>query len=213
MRSRFLALCALVLLAPGCAPKSDRPGTTRDTTAATPSDTAPPTIEGTRVVLPPRFEQALAAGEGAAYKMVALSELDPGITDSTKSGWAYPWAADQVPNAALADFDGDGTTDVALLQKSSDGGRAVAVLDGTPPRVVAIHDWLNYAVGPGATIGFYLTRRPAGPMPLPDFTGDRGGRDSLVVLPHDGVTVAYFGKAATTYYFEGSRFQGFTTSD
>lgn len=192
--------------------------------APSPADSAPPTVEpdastpalsGTppevRLVVPPRFDEALAAGTGG-FATLASSDFGPEILGGT-GGWSYPWSWLEAPFAVLADFDGNGKRDVALLQRSANEGRAVTVLDVSPrPRVLELRRWNRADAGDnGALSPFYLRLRPAGPMRVPDLAG--AGADTTVTLRHEGVEVVAYGQAARTYWYSNGDFVSLTTAD
>jgi hypothetical protein len=219
--ARWGTAAILALALAGCAPEPEgdtvpAPGATDPTPGAGGADA--PALDGSapdvRLVLPARFEQALAA-DGAGFTAFGPADVHPEIVRGT-GGWSYPWNDRQAPWAVVGDFDGDGRRDAALLQRSSDAIRAVAVLD--TPAAPTVHELQRAAFGAlgkgaGEPSEFYLTLHPAGPRSVPDFGGERGGRDSTVTLPNEGITVAYFGKAAATHYHAGGRFHRLTTAD
>lgn len=206
-----LASAAVLLAAlTGCRAAEEAPAAAEPPALTTPRlDGMPPDVQ---VALPARFARALASNYGS-FAAISPGDLDSAITRDA-GGWSYPWDARQSPVAVLADFDGDGRDDVALLQRSSGGGRAVAVLDTRPaPTVHVFHEWTRSALGETGPTAFYLVRYPAGRHEVPDFDGTGAGTASTVDLPNEGITVSYYGKAATTHYFKDGRFQKMTTAD
>lgn len=191
---------ALLLAAPGC-----------DQQPAAPVD-GPRLVGGpgeAELVLPPRLEAAATAG-AAGYRLVDRDGLDPAIV-AAGTGWRYPWSDRQAPFAVIADLDGDGRDDVALLQKDAGGGRAVVVLDTRPvPAAHELHRWTNAALGESTTTRFYLVGYPAGRHVVPDLDGSG---ERTLQLPHGGVTLAYHGQAATTFHHANGRFERVTTGD
>jgi hypothetical protein len=215
---------ALLLLAlAGCA-GDERTTTTDtspapDTTAPAPSEpapTTPPLFEGTApavtLVLPERFDTALHDDDST---MVTLphSAFGPEILGGA-GGWSYPFTPREAPFGVIADFDGNGTRDVALLQRADDEARAIVVLDVPPrPRVLTLRKWKRAEAGePGPLSGFYLRLHPAGTIDVPDF-GASGRADSVVTLPREGVQVVAWGKAARTYWYSNGDFVSLQTAD
>ena len=195
-----LVVLALVVLA-GCAQKQEVP---RGKVAADVADKGPrlvgnaPTVQ---IELPPRMTQALAAGDSGYATLTPcdfVSEIVPG--DATDGAWRYSYNAREAPFAVIADFDGDGSDDVALLQHSLDAGR-----------VVVAKAWERTTAGDTGKSGFYLSLFRAGPYRVPDFGGS--GIDTTVTLAHEGIQVSNYGKAATTYYWTGDKFASVATGD
>jgi hypothetical protein len=169
----------------------------------------PPTVQ---IELPPRMTLALA-DENAGYTTLTPQDFVAEIVPGTAGGWSYPYDDRQAPFAAIADFDGDGRSDVALLQRSNLGGRAAVVLDAQPaPRVVELRAWTNAATGESGKTGFYLTRFPAGRFKVPDYGGS-GDTSQVADLAYEGIQVSAYGKAATTYYWTDGQFRSVTTGD
>jgi hypothetical protein len=212
-----LLILALLLVA-GCARRDELNAPARGKVAAEIADQGPrlvgqpPTVQ---IDLPPRMTAALAADVKSFTTLTPFdfaAEIVPGT-----SGWSYPYDSLQAPFAVIADFDGDGRDDVALLQHNARGGRAAVVLDTAPaPRVLVLRSWVwnvleNSRSDPGPE-RFYLTRFPAGRFRVPDFGGS-GDTSQVADLAHEGVELAYFGKSATTYYWSDGAFRSVTTSD
>jgi hypothetical protein len=171
----------------------------------------PPAVQ---VELPPRMTPALAAEDPGFTTLTPfdfVNEIVPG--DTTGGAWRYPYDGRQAPFAVIADFDGDGTHDVALLQRSQAKGRVIALLDRAGgPRAVKVREWDRRSAGDAGKCGFYLSRFRAGPYRVPDFGGS-GDTAKTVTLAHEGIEVSNYGKAATTYYWTGDRFESVTTGD
>ena len=169
---------------------------------------APPDV---RIELPPRFGEALAA-DGSGFSTLGPTDSGPEILGGT-GRWSYPWTAREAPFAVIADFDGNGSKDVALLQRSEGEGRAVVVLDVPPrPRAVELRRWSRADAGEsGPLTSFYLRLHRAGLMRVPDFGGS--GADTTVTLPREGIEVVAWGKAAKTYWYSNGRFESVTTAD
>ena len=220
--TRLAILTAVpLLIVAGCSRPEEtrRPGLPADSTKATAPEpevtTGPPNLEGTppevRLVVPARFEGALVA-QGGSFVTLTPGDFMPQIIAET-GGWSYPWSDREAPSAVIADFDGNGSRDVALLQRSGTEGRAVAVLDVPPrPRVVELRRWSRADAGEsGPRTSFYLRLHPAGTMRVPDFGGS--GADTTVTLAHDGVEVVAFAQAARTYWYSNGDFMSITTAD
>jgi len=170
----------------------------------------PPTVQ---IELPPRMTRELAA-EDTSFKTLTPFEFVYEIvrTDPVDGAWRYSYNGRESPFAVIADFDGDGNDDVALLQRSQTKGRVVAVLDrGDEPRVVLVKEWERVTSGDVGKSGFYLSLFRAGPYHVPDFGGS--GIDTTVTLAHEGIQVSNYGKAATTYYWTDERFASVVTGD
>lgn len=221
-----VAILTLVGILAGCGSPPGDKGTSDEAELDTTSSSAEaPALEpgtGPRLVgtatdvtvdLPARFLEALAAHD-STFVTVTSGELSPEILGGPGGGgFRYPWSEREAPFAVFADFDGNGTRDAVLLQRSADTGRVVAVLDVPPrPRVVELRRWARMDAGEsGPMTSFYLRLHPAGAMHVPDFGGGKG--DTTIVLAREGVTVAYFGKAARTFWYEDGRFESRTTAD
>jgi hypothetical protein len=205
------ALALALLLAAGCG-KAEPP---RGKVSAEIADQGPrlvgnpPTVQ---IELPPRMTQALAAGD-SGYATLGpfdfVSSISPG--DATDGAWRYSYNGREAPFAVIADFDGNGRDDVALLQRSPEGGRVVVVFDDSAPRVAIAKSWLRMTAGDTGKSGFYLSLFREGPYRVPDFGG--AGVETTVTLAHEGIEVSNFGKTATTYYWTGERFESVTTGD
>jgi hypothetical protein len=168
----------------------------------------PPTVA---LELPPRTTRALAADDTSFTTLTPfdfIADIVPG-----GKGWSYPYDLRQAPFALIADFDGDGRNDVALLQRSKGAGRVAVVFDDVDgPRVVVAKSWDRMTAGDAGKCGFYLTRFRAGPFRVPDFGGS-GDSGRVVTLEHEGIEVSNYGKTATTYYWNGHAFESVTTGD
>ena len=222
--TRTYALLLLAALASGCARGPDTSSSSTagppaaDSTPARdpiPSASGPPRFEGTppevSLVVPARFDEALAADR--AFVTLTGRDFGPEILGGS-GGFAYPWSAREAPFAVIADFDGNGARDVALLQRSDKEGRAVVVLDVPPrPRVVHLRRWARSAAGDtGELSAFYLRLHPAGTIRVPDFGGSGAG-DSTVTLVHEGIEVVAYGQAARTYWYDNGDFASIGTAD
>ena len=213
---RGVALWTIALLmlgTSGCAQKQEVP---KGKVAADVADRGPrlvgnpPTVQ---IELPPRMTQALAAGD-SGYATVTPFEFVKSIVpgDAGDGTWHYAYNGREAPFAVIADFDGDGRDDVALLQRSPETGRVVVVFDDPDhPRVAIAKAWARVTSGDVGKSGFYLSLFRAGPYRVPDFGGS--GFDSTVTLPHEGIQVSNYGKAATTYYWTGDKFESVQTGD
>jgi len=174
----------------------------------------PPSLEGTppivRLVLPARFEEALSAE--ASFSTLTSTDFGPEILQGT-GGFTYPWSGNEAPFGVIADFDGDGRRDVAVLQRSATHGRAAVVLDTQPrPRVVELRRWSRADVGETRALSpFYLRLHPKGTMRVPDFGGT--GADTTVTVVHEGIEVVAYGQAARTYWYSNGNFTSLTTAD
>lgn len=185
-------------------PRSPEPGAT-DRALGSPEDA--PRFDGPRnadlrLVLPPRFEQALAA-ENGKFAIAGFDDFTPevlGAQGKAKGGWNTPFSARQTPFAVVTDFDGDERRDVALLQKSATHGRAVVVLDTPVPRVVELRRWPWGTGGRDGRTPFHLVAAP-GHHSLP-----RGGRgpDRNERITIGGVQLVY-ADMKTTYYLPDGR--------
>jgi hypothetical protein len=206
----------------GCA-RDERTGTTpapADSTpvagANDPAPTTPPLFEGAaphvQLVLPERFHAVLHDDDST---MVTLTPeaFGPEIMGGT-GGWPYPFTPREAPFAVIADFDGNGTNDVALLQRTEFDARAVAVLDVPPrPRLLTLRRWRRADAGEtGPLSPFYLRLHPAGTIRVPDLGGGAAG-DSTVTLPREGVQVVAYGQAARTYWYSNGDFVSLQTAD
>jgi hypothetical protein len=209
----FLIALAL-LLAAGCAQREEAEAPAGKVSAEIADQGPrlvgqPPTVQ---IELPPRMTLALA-DENAGYTTLTPHDFVAEIVPGTAGGWSYPYDDRQAPFAAIADYDGDGRSDVALLQRSNTGGRAAVVLDAQPaPRVVTLRAWTNAATGESDKSGFYLTRFPAGRFKVPDYGGS-GDTSQVAELAHEGIQVSAYGKASTTYYWSDGQFRSVTTGD
>lgn len=176
----------------------------------------PPTVQ---IELPPRMTLALAADD-TSFTTLTPFDFVPGINsrpDDEKGVWRYPHDERQAPFAVVADFDGDGRDDVALLQhsgqRSGSAGRVVVVFDrAAGPQVATVREWNRMTAGEAGKSGFYVSRFPAGAFRVPDFGGS-GDTSRTVTLPHDGIEISNYGKTATTYWWTGERFDSVTTGD
>jgi hypothetical protein len=215
-----LLLVLAMVIAPGCARREEKPAnpSARGKVSAEIADQGPrlvgqpPTVQ---IELPPRMTTAIADVGPEGFATLSpfdfVKEIVPG--DTTGGGWRYPYDGRQAPFALVADFDGDGRDDVALLQRSNEGGRVAVVLDPRPaPRVFILRAWTNAATGETAKTGFYLTRFPAGRFKVPDYGGS-GDTSQVAELAHEGIQVSNYGKAATTYYWSDGQFRSVTTGD
>jgi len=171
----------------------------------------PPTVQ---IELPPRMTAALATSDTSFATLTPFDfvyEVSPGST--IDSAWHYTYDGHQAPFAVIADFDGDGRDDAALLQRSGSTGRVVVIFDRTDgARVATVRDWSRVTSGDVGKSGFYLSRFPAGPYKVPDFGGS-GDTARTVVLEHEGIQISNYGKTATTYWWTGKKFQSVTTAD
>ena len=213
-----ILLLLLVVMASGCA-KSETPRTETPRGKVSPeiADQGPrlvgnpPTVQ---IELPPRMTLALAGGDTSFATLSPfdfVDEISPG--SSAQGAWAYPYDGRQAPFAVIGDFDGDGRDDVALLQRSLSSGRVAVVFDRAEgARVMTAKAWSRTLAGDAGRSGFYITRFPAGSFKVPDF-GGTGDTSSTVTLPHEGIEVSNYGKAATTYWWNGEAFESVTTAD
>jgi hypothetical protein len=208
------ALAALALLA-GCAPKESPPR--KGKVSAEIADTGPrlvgnpPTVQ---IELPPRMTQVLAEDD-TSYSTLSPFDFVSDIVnaDTTGGAWAYEYDGRQAPFPLIADFDGDGRDDVALLQRSPARGRVIAVFDVIDaPRLVFVTSWDRMRSGDAGKSGYYLSRFRAGPYKVPDFAGS-GDTTSTVTIAHESIEVSNYGKTATTYYWTGENFESVTTGD
>ena len=206
-------LVLAILLTAGCARRNEAPPA-RGKVSAEIADQGPrlvgqpPTVQ---IELPPRMTTALAADD-TSFTTLSPFDFVADIVPGT-SGWSYPYDSLQAPFAVIADVDGDGRNDVALLQRSQSAERVVVVFDRAPdPRVVVAKAWSRATAGDTGPTGFYLTRFRAGPYHVPDFGGS-GDSSRVVTLPYTGIEVSNFGKAATTYYWADGQFRSVTTGD
>ena len=171
----------------------------------------PPTVQ---VELPPRMTKELLATDPSFTTLTPfdfVKSIVPG--DAGEGSWHYSYNGREAPFAVIADFDGDGNDDVALLQRSQAKGRVVAILDrGDEPRVVLVKEWDRMTAGDAGKSGFYLSLFRAGPYKVPDFGGS-GDTSKTVMLAHEGIEVSNYGKAATTYYWTDEHFESVTTGD
>jgi hypothetical protein len=209
-------LLLVLLLLAGCAPskKTEAP---RGKVSAEIADQGPrlvgnpPTVQ---VELPPRMTLALAEGDTSFTTLTPFDfvhEISPG--SSVKGTWHYDYDGRQAPFAVIADFDGDGRDDVALLQRSASTGRVVVVFDRTDgPKVANAREWSRVTSGDVGKSGFYLSRFPGGPHKVPDFGGS-GDTARTVTLAHEGIEISNYGKTATTYWWTGDKFDHVTTAD
>jgi len=208
-------LLALLLLG-GCA-RSEKAEAPRGKVSAEIADQGPhlvgnpPTVQ---IELPPRMTLALAGSDTSFTTLTPFDfvhEIAPG--SNVEGAWGYPYDGRQSPFAVIADFDGDGRDDVALLQRSASAGRVVVVFDrADAPRVETAKQWSRMTAGDTGKSGFYLSRFPAGPYKVPDFGGS-GDTSRTVTLAHEGIEVSNYGKAATTYWWTGEKFDSVTTAD
>jgi hypothetical protein len=118
------------------------------------------------------------------------------------------YGKDYHPFAVQGDFDGNGTTDWALLLKSEDGVRLVALHHaGTTwkPHVISeISYQAGFAAGmPG--FGSYLEPARAG-----QFRGDFH-RGRLLPLPRDGIEAVFAEDAAWLWLWDGDRYSRFAS--
>src|SRR5688572_5830314 len=92
----------------GCRAKSEAPAE-----SAVEDPGVGPALAGTppqvQLLLPSRFEEALAAA-GGNFVTVAPAEFGPGIVGGPVGG-AARWSEREAPFAVLADFDGNGAQD------------------------------------------------------------------------------------------------------
>jgi hypothetical protein len=114
-------------------------------------------------------------------------------------------------SAAIGDFDGDSTSDVAILGNSRDSTAAVFVLAPSrvrqQPRVIFIRrpraaDHLN-------RVSTYLNLVRAGPVRV----FDEDDKSPPFQLKTDGVEFAYFEKGAEVFFLEHGVVQSLITSD
>ena len=171
----------------------------------------PPTVQ---IELPPRMTKELLATDPSFTTLTPfdfVSDIVPGHT--ADGAWRYSYNGREAPFAVIADFDGDGNDDVALLQRSQAKGRVIAILDrGDEPRAVVVKEWDRMTAGDAGKSGFYLSLFRAGPYTVPDF-GGTGDTSRTVTLAHEGIEVSNYGKAATTYYWTDEHFESVTTGD
>jgi hypothetical protein len=114
-------------------------------------------------------------------------------------------------SAAIGDFDGDSTSDVAILGNSRDSTAAVFVLTPSPVRQ---HAKVIFIMRPRPTDRLnrestYLNRVPAGPVRV----FDEDDKNPPFRLKTDGVEFAYFEKAAQVFFLEHGTVQSLITSD
>lgn len=150
---------------------------------------------------------------------------DPGLPlrvrrmlDSSHPGWRFatlagPPAGDlppgERPSWIAADLDGDRRRDY-VVQLVARGGNdslqsVIAFLRrGDEYRQVVIDSFPSFG-------GTYLMPVPAGGR-VPDLDTDLQG-DTARTLEHDGVTLVFAEKAATTCVYSGARFQCWTSGD
>jgi hypothetical protein len=207
-----------LLLLAGCAPSQEKAEAPRGKVSAEVADKGPrlvgepPTVQ---IELPPRMTLALSQDD-TSFTTLTPFDFVPGIVPQPgdeKGAWRYPHDERQAPFALVADFDGDGRDDVALLQRSGSAGRVVVVFDRAEgPRVATVKEWSRMTAGDTGKSGFYVSRFPAGAFKVPDFGGS-GDTARTVVLEHEGIEISNYGKTATTYWWTGEKFDSVTTGD
>ncbi len=186
-----------------------------------------PRFDGERLVLSPCMIEALAR-EGTRFRTRADVDYIPlmiseagerAANDTTPGSWPhnYPertYPADSLhrPWALLGDFDGDGWLDAALVQSTPDSARVVVVSCAPGTHVIELRRWSRVIAGDLTNPSdFYLTRAPAGPLSVPDSAG--GGKPTTVTLADEGITLAHWGTAAQTFYWQDDHFERLTTAD
>ena len=165
---------------------------------------------GHDVVIPARLASALEAS-GPNFRTFRCAEFDTAIT-TPDVGWSVPFDSMQSPSTVLADFDGDGRMDVAVLQHSKNEIRFVVTLDRNPiPEVLELERWPHSVTERPEPLQQFLTRTAAGPIDIPNW--DTGERDTTLQLAHGGVAIGVWEKASDLYYFTNGHFHSVTTSD
>lgn len=140
----------------------------------------------------------------------ALDQFAPGFQRFAASEYA---AGVDTTYRAGGDFNGDGTTDVALYGRDETRELLLVLLSaGTRGYdVIPLLDRPFSGLQNGAYI--YLRTRPAGPLEIP-----AGLRELLDPAPperleHAGIEVGYGNEASEIYYWNGTRFVSIQTGD
>jgi hypothetical protein len=162
------------------------------------------------VPIPDRLARALKAS-APGFQTFVWADFDTAITNPDV-GWNPPFDSTRSPSTVIADLDGDGHPDVAVLQRSAGERRFAVVLDREPtPQVVELERWPDSPESRHAPLQEFLMRADAGPIELPNW--DTGDPDTTIQVPHGGVEYVIWEKASELYYYENGKFKSVTTSD
>ena len=200
---KVAALCAVLLLAPGCA-RSDAPKANERRGKLSPEvvDAGPrlvgnpPTVQ---IELPQRMTATLAAADSGFVTLGPFDFVKDVASGSRSDGaWRYSYDGHQAPFALIADFDGDRHDDVALLQRSPEAGRVVVLFDRSDGvRAEIVKAWNRASADDLGKSAFYLTISNR----LISSTGERL------------ITLGNYGKTATTYSWSDLGFESVPLGD
>jgi hypothetical protein len=162
---------------------------------------------GRRLHLPSRMRLALHEFD-REFRVLERKDFAREIVEP-QPGWRYPFDEHQEPWAVLADFDGDGDRDAALLGSSGKTLKLLVVwADSSEPQAASLRERAWDSRVERRHLDEFLQHRPAGPVP---WAG--GDEDTTFTIPHDGVELVYFEKAAVTRYYDGDVWREIVTGD